>query len=86
MLKKVKSKAHQIKAQQKYIGETERKLKERICEHIGYINTKRTEQATGNHVKQKGHLLPDKKVPVLEHVKKSEPELKKIRMTNLSGQ
>ena len=27
--------------QMRYIGETERTLKDRICEHIGYINTKK---------------------------------------------
>ena len=32
-----------------YIGETERKLKDRICEHIGYINTKNTNQPAGQH-------------------------------------
>ena len=27
--------------QMKYIGESERTLKERVCEHIGYVNTKK---------------------------------------------
>ena len=71
------------KIQQKYIGETERKLKDRICEHIGYIKTNRTEQATGNHFNQNGHQLSDMKVTVLEHVKKSDPEYRKERETYL---
>ena len=52
------------KHQQKYIGETERKLKDRICEHIGYINTKKTDQATGNHFNLPGNSLSDMRVTV----------------------
>ena len=35
--------------QMKYIGESERTLKERVCEHIGYINTKKLNQPAGEH-------------------------------------
>ena len=31
------------------IGETERKQKDRISEHIGYRNTKKLDQTTGYH-------------------------------------
>ena len=34
---------------QRYIGETERNLFDRICEHLGYIRTRKHEKATGHH-------------------------------------
>ena len=34
--------------QVRYIGETERTLNDRICEHIGYINTKNTQNQQVN--------------------------------------
>ena len=67
--------------QQKYIGETERKLRDKICEHIGYINTKKTEKATGHHFNMPGHTLSDMKVKVLEDIHKSDPEYRKERET-----
>ena len=70
--------------QQKYIGETERKLKDRICEHIGYINTKKTEKSTGHHFNMPGHKLSDMKVTVLENILKSDPEYRKERETYLT--
>ena len=60
--------------QQKYIGETEKKLKDRICEHIGYINTKKIDQATENHFNLPSHSLSNMKVTVLENVHKRDPE------------
>ena len=69
--------------QQKYIGESERKLKERICEHIGYIKTKNISQATGHHFNLPGHSLNDMKVIGLEIAKKSDPEYRKERVSYL---
>ena len=71
------------KHQQKYIGETERKLKGRICEHIGYINTKKIDKATGHHFNLPGHSLSDMKVTVLENVHKRDPEYRKERESYL---
>ena len=71
------------KHQLKYIGETERKLKDRICEHIGYINTKKKDKATGNHFNLPGHSLSDMRVTVLETVHKSDQEYRKERETYL---
>ena len=34
------------KGKQVYIGETETSLKDRVCEHIGYINTKNKKTAS----------------------------------------
>ena len=53
---------------QKYIGESERKLKDRISEHIGYIRTNNKTQATGHHFNLPGHSLDDMKVIALEIV------------------
>ena len=41
----------------RYIGETERTLKDRLSEHIGYIKTKKLEKSTGNHFNQPGHSV-----------------------------
>ena len=46
-----------------YIGETGRKLKERISEHLGYTKLKNTNHSTGVHFKKQGHVM---KVSVLE--------------------
>ena len=56
------------------MGETERKLKDRISEHIGYINTKKLDQATGYHFNLPGHGLNNMKVTVLGQVLRLDPE------------
>ena len=56
------------KYQQLYIGETERTLKDRICEHIGYINTKNKSQPAGQHFNKAGHSKADMKVAILEKI------------------
>ena len=56
------------KCQQLYIGETERTLKDRICEHIGYINTKNKSQPAGQHFNKAGHSKADMKVAILEKI------------------
>ena len=62
---------------QKYIGETERSLKDRISEHIGYVRPKKTNQATGYHVNLPGHCLGDLKVTGLKRVIKPDIEYRK---------
>ena len=64
---------------QKYIGETERPLKDRISEHIGYVRTKKTNQAAGYHFNLPGHSLGDFKVTGLERVVKPDVEYRKER-------
>ena len=54
---------------QRYIGETQREMRERISEHRGYIHNKVTSQATSNHFNLPGHSLSDMKVIVIEKVK-----------------
>ena len=42
-----KDSCHQkLNSKQRYIGETERSLKDRICEHLGYIRNTNKSQAT----------------------------------------
>ena len=67
----------------KYIAETERKLKDRLCEHIVWINTKKTDKATGHHFNMQGHTFSDMKVTVLKNIHKSHAEYRKKRDTCL---
>ena len=66
-----------------YIGESERTLKDRISEHIGYVRTKKLNQATGHHFNQPGHSLADLKVIALEKVHSSDPFYRKERESYL---
>ena len=52
----------------RYIGESERELRDRISEHVGYIRTKKLSEATGEHFNLKGHTLSHMKVTILEKV------------------
>ena len=71
--------------QTKYIGESERtlKLKERVCEHIGYINTKKLNQPAGEHFNIAVHTKADMRVVVLEKVKSLDLEYRKERESHL---
>ena len=62
------------RCKEKYIGETDRTIKDRISEHVGYIRTKNTSQATGHHFNLPGHCLSDMKVTGLEKVLKPDSE------------
>ena len=64
---------------QRYIGETNRSLRVRISEHIGYVNNKKTEQATGEHFNSRGHTLSNLTATVIEKVKKSDLLYRKER-------
>ena len=55
--------------QQKYIGESYRKLKDRLLEHQGYINNRKLKTATGFHFNQPGHSISNLKISILEKVK-----------------
>ena len=63
----------------RYIGETERTLKDRISEHLGYINTKKINEPAGNHFNLPGHSKSDMKVSILEKVKSYDPQYRKER-------
>ena len=64
---------------QRYVGETERFLKKRISEHVGYIKNKNTHKSTGYHFNLPGHSLSNMKVTIIEKVKKVEINYRKER-------
>ena len=54
----------------RYIGESERTLKDRLSEHIGYVRTNKIEKTTGNQFNLPGHTVANMTAVVLEKVKK----------------
>ena len=84
MLQCKKSSCQQNERKQtQYIGETERKLRDRICEHLGYINTKKLNQPAGEPFNLPGHSRSDMKVLILERVLKKESDYRKERESYL---
>ena len=71
------------KINHRYIGETERTLKDRISEHIGYINTKMLSEPAGDHFNSAGHSKSDMKVFILEKVTKCNTEYRKERESHI---
>ena len=67
----------------KYIGESERTLNHRVCEHLEYINTKRTDQPAGKHFNMRGHSKSDMTVVILERVLKQHQAYRKARESHL---
>ena len=67
------------KCTQQYIGETERTVKERFLEHKGYVTSKVTNKATGEHFNQKGHSFSDMTVTVIEKIFNQNPQYRKQR-------
>ena len=67
------------KCKEKYIGESHRKLKDRIQEHKGYVNNRHLNQPTGYHFNQPGHTLSDMKIVILEKVQKHDTFYRKER-------
>ena len=67
------------KCKRPYIGETDRDLKSRICEHIGYIKTKKIDKATGSHFNYPGHSLSNMTVIILETIKNKNTQYRKQR-------
>ena len=68
---------------QQYIGETERKLKDRLSDHKGYITNRHMNQPTGAHFNEKGHTIADMKISILEKVKQKNAIYRKERETYL---
>ena len=54
----------------KYIGESERSMKDRLGEHKGYINNNKWKQPTGYHFNMPGHTIANLTITILEKVKK----------------
>ena len=70
---------HCDKCQKRYIGESERSLKDRISEHKGYIKNKHLDKATGSHFNERGHNIENMKVCIIEKTKKSSDQYRKER-------
>ena len=57
------------KCKDRYIGQTKRRLKDRIADHRNYIVNQVVSTATGAHYNLPGHSLADMKVTILEQVR-----------------
>ena len=57
------------KCYSKYIGETERELKDRISDHKTYIRSEKLNQPVGEHFNLPGHSIDNLTVIILEKVK-----------------
>ena len=57
------------KCNEKYIGETERKIKARFSEHKRYVTSQNFEYGTGYHFNLPGHTEANMKVIIQEHLK-----------------
>ena len=51
-----------------YVGETDRKMKERFAEHQGYVRNKNLSKATGEHFNLPAHKLSDMRIRILEQI------------------
>ena len=69
------------RCKQKYIGESERSLRDRISEHIGYVKTKKLDKTTGAHFNLPGHSLANLTATILEKVKSNDIYYRKERET-----
>ena len=62
-----------------YIGETDRRLKDRFLEHQGYVRGNKLSKATGQHFNLPGHKLSDMHITALEQIHNDDPMYRKIR-------
>ena len=68
---------------ERYIGESDRCLRYRISEHLGYIRNNKLSQPTGYHFNKPGHNISNLSVTIIEKVKKKEMTYRKERETYL---
>ena len=52
-----------------YVGETQRKAKERFYQHRSYVMNKKTDTPTGSHFNGKGHSVNDLQMIPFERVR-----------------
>ena len=60
------------RCKQRYIGESERSLRDRISEHIGYVKSKKLDKSTGAHFNLPGHSLANLTATILEKVRSND--------------
>ena len=70
---------------EKYIGETHKKLYDIICEHLGYIRTKKLDKSSGNHFNKPGYTMANMTVTILEKVIKTDWLYRKEREKYLTN-
>ena len=63
----------------RYVGETERKFKERVKEHLGYARNFKLNQPSGYHFNLPGHSVHNMKFSILEKVQSNDPLYRKER-------
>ena len=70
-----------LKCLMQYVGETDRRLKDRFLEHQGYVRGNKLSKATGNHFNLPGHShsLSDMHITALEQIHNNDPMYRKIR-------
>ena len=68
-----------LKCLMQYVGETDRRLKDRFLEHQGYVRNKHLNKATGEHFNLPGHSLSDMHITALEHVQNADEAFRKVR-------
>ena len=56
----------------------------RICEHLGYIRTRKHEKAKGHHFNLPGRSLAKLTATILEEVKVNDPEYRKKKRSTIS--
>ena len=59
------------------MGETEKTLRERIKQHVGYVRNKKLDQATGEHFNLPGHSINDFSVTVVMKIYSSDDRMRK---------
>ena len=64
---------------QQYIGQTDKYLRTRILQHIGYIRNKLLNKATGYHFNTPGHSIQNFTVTILEQVRKRDLNYRRER-------
>ena len=67
------------KCYSKYIGETERELKDRLSDHKTYIRSEKSNQPVGEHFNLPGHSIDNLTVIILEKVKVNDELYRKER-------
>ena len=63
----------------KYVGESGKRLKQRLAQHRGYIENWNLSQATGEHFNTQGHSRDNLQITIIEKVKKSDIIYRKER-------
>ena len=62
-----------------YIGETGRKFKDRMGEHLNYVKKPDLSQPTGAHFNMKGHSISDMKMCIIEKCSQNSTMYRKTR-------